>query len=350
MGKIGIYIYGIINSNNALHIFTPKDSYRRERVYSIPYQDISAVVSNSEIIEYAYSSKDTLAKLLVWHQKVIEKIMDLKYTIIPVRLGTFAIDEAEVKDILSKGYSLIKDVMEKTRDKIETDVVAIWSDFNSVLKEVGEEKEIKELKEKILVNPKGITVDDQMKVGVMIKKALDKKRGKYALQIQTYLRDYCKSLKIHGLMDDKMVINAAFLINKHEQKDFDKKVEELNSEFAEKLNFRCITPLPPYSFYTLEIKKMKFEEIDWARKKLELLDDFATKNEIKKAYRKLAFSFHPDRNPNTPGTVEEFDEITKAYRILSEYCVASKQAGKGDSLSFNEEEFKKNTILVKVKD
>ncbi|MDP3011683.1 MAG: GvpL/GvpF family gas vesicle protein, partial [Candidatus Hydromicrobium sp.] len=166
MDKIGVYIYGIINSNSASDLFTPKDSYKKESVYTIPYQDVSAVVSNSEIIEYAYSSKDTLAKLLIWHQKFIEKIMDLKYTIIPVRLGTFALDEAEVKDILSKGYSLIKDVMEKTRDKIETDVAATWADFNSTLKEVGEEEEIKKLKEKILDNP-GITVDDQMKVGVM---------------------------------------------------------------------------------------------------------------------------------------------------------------------------------------
>jgi len=349
MDKIGVYIYGIVNSNSTSHFFTPKDSYKKESVYAIPYQDVSAAVSNSEIIEYAYSSKDTLAKLLVWHQKVIEKIMDLKCTIIPVRLGTFAVDEAEVKDILSKGYSLIKDIMENIRDKIETDVVATWADFNSTLKEIGEEKEIKKFKEKILANP-GITVDDQMKVGVMAKKALDKKREKYALQIQTFLKNYYVAFKVHELMDDRMVINAAFLINKREQKDFDRKVEEINTKFAEKLNFRCVGPLPPYSFYTLEIKKMQFEEIDWAKKKLRLLDDFATKEEIKKAYRKLVFSLHPDRNPNTPGIEKEFDEVTKAYRILADYCGACKQAGKEDSLSFNEEEFEKNTILVKVKD
>ena len=349
MSKIGIYIYGIINSNSSLHLFTPNNSYKKESVYTISYKDVSAVVSNSEIIEYAHSSKDTLAKLLVWHQEVIEKIMDIKYTIIPVRLGTFALDEAEVKDILSKGYSLTKDVMEKTRDKIEIDVVATWTDFNLTLKEIGEEEEIKKLKEKILDNP-GITVDDQMKIGVMIKKALDKKREKYALEIQTFLSDYCTAFKIHGLMNDKMVINAAFLINKLEQKDFDRKIEEINTEFAEKLNFRCIGPLPSYSFYTLEIKKMKFEEIDWAKKKLRLSDDFATVKEIEKMRRKLAFSFHPDINPNTPGTEKEFDKLTKAYKILVEYYGACKQAGIEDGLSFNEEEFNKNTILVKVKD
>jgi hypothetical protein len=349
MGKIEIYIYGIIDYKSSLNLFTPNNSYKKESVYQISYQDVSAVVSSSEIIDYAYGSKDTLAKLLVWHQEVIEKIMDLKCTIIPVRLGTFAVDEAEVKDILSKGHSLIKDVMEKTRDKIETDVVATWSDFNSVLKEIGEEEEIKKIKEKILNNP-AITVDDQMKIGIAVKKTLDKKRENYATEIQTFLCDYCTAFKIHALMDDRMVINAAFLIDKLEQKDFDRKIEEINTEFGEKLNFRCIGPLPSYSFYTLEIKKMKFEDIDWARKKLGLLDDFATVKEIEKMRRKLAFSFHPDRNPNTPGTEKEFDELTKAYKILVEYYDACKQAGREDGLYFNEEEFNKNTILVKVKD
>jgi len=349
MGKKGIYIYGIINSNSASDIFTPKDSYKKENVYTIPYHDVSAVVSNSEIIDFTYSSKDASAQLLVWHQKVIEKIMSLKYTIIPLRLGTFMVGEAEVRDILIKGYSLIKNIMEKIRDKIETDLIATWADFGLALKEVGEEKEIKKLKEKILDNPK-ITLDDQMEVGVMIKKALDKKREKYALQIQIFLKKYCTAFKIHELMDDRMVINAAFLINKLEQKDFDRKVGEINTEFAEKLNFRCVGPLPPYSFYTIDIKKMKFEEIDWAKKKLSLSDDFVTKNEVKKAYRKLAFSLHPDRNPNTPGIGKEFDELNKAYRILNGYGEACKQAGKEDSLSFSEEEFEKNKILVEVKD
>jgi hypothetical protein len=349
MNKIGIYIYGIINSNNAFNLFASNNSYKKESVYQVSYHDVSAVVSNSEIIEYAYSSKDTLAKLLVWHQEVIEKIMDLKYTIIPVRLGTFAADEAEVKNILSKGYSLIKDVMEKTRDKIETDIVATWTDFNSTLKEIGEEEEIKILKEKILNNPT-VTVDDQMEIGVMIKKALDKKRDNYAAEIQDFLSNYCMSCKVHALMDDKMVINEAFLINKLQQKDFDRKIEEINIEFGEKLNFRCIGPLPSYSFYTLEVKKMKFEEIDWAKKKFRLSDDFATVKEIEKMHRKLALSFHPDKNPNTPGTEKEFDELTKAYKILLEYYGACKQAGREDGLFFNEEEFNKNKILVKVKD
>lgn len=40
--------------------------------------------------------------------------------------------------------------------------------------------------------------------------------------------------------------------------------------------------------------------------------------EIKKAYRKLAMKYHPDRNSNDKDSEEKFKEIQKAYAILSD--------------------------------
>lgn len=44
----------------------------------------------------------------------------------------------------------------------------------------------------------------------------------------------------------------------------------------------------------------------------------ATTEEIKKAYRKLAMEYHPDRNPGNKEAEEKFKEITEAYQILSD--------------------------------
>lgn len=44
----------------------------------------------------------------------------------------------------------------------------------------------------------------------------------------------------------------------------------------------------------------------------------ATKDEIKKAYRKVAMQFHPDRNPDNKEAEEKFKEAAEAYEILSD--------------------------------
>lgn len=44
----------------------------------------------------------------------------------------------------------------------------------------------------------------------------------------------------------------------------------------------------------------------------------ATAEEIKKAFRKLAVKYHPDRNPNNKAAEEKFKEISEAYEVLGD--------------------------------
>ena len=47
------------------------------------------------------------------------------------------------------------------------------------------------------------------------------------------------------------------------------------------------------------------------------VDRKATADEIKRAYRKLVFQYHPDRNPNNREAAEKLKQVMAAYDVLS---------------------------------
>jgi DnaJ-domain-containing protein 1 len=204
------------------------------------------------------------------------------------------------------------------------------------------------LKQSLLSTEKGITVDDQIKMGELIKSLLDKKKNEYVHIIKDSLKNLCRSMKEYTMTDDMTIFNAAFFIDNGMLIPFDERLDELNNSFSGKIHFKCIGPLPPYNFYVLEIKKLQYREIDQARGKLGL-NTFASKDDIKRAYRRCASVYHPDKQFNTQSDTQKaeaemkYDEITKAYRLLSVYC-------QHESCSMKEEDYEGNSIIVRIKE
>ena len=81
-----------------------------------------------------------------------------------------------------------------------------------------------------------------------------------------------------------------------------------------------------------------FRQINEARQLLDLEED-ATLDEIKKAYRALAHKYHPDKckDDKKKECEESFKKISNANELLMGYCA-------GYRYSFKEKDVKRNTM------
>ena len=337
MTEKGKYIYGIIQSNGKRNFGSIGLGDPKGEVYTVTHQDISAVVSDSPITAYHSMTKDRVAKDLFCHQSVIEKVMK-DHTVLPMKFGTLVEEEKEVAQILKMGYEQFKQTLSWINHKIELDVVALWN-RDMIFQELAEEKEIKEFKEKIASSPAGPQLSDRINLGRMVETSLKKKNLEHAEGIKCALKEKAEDLCTHDTLDNMMILNCSFLLEAKREKEFDAKLNELDERYQKRINFRCVGPLPPYSFSTVEVKKIGFDAIDQARKLLGLGEEI-TPSEIKRAHRRLVFKCHPDKNPQMDPLSKEFNELNQAYKFLLEYC-------RSDRCSLRKEDVK-DSILVKI--
>jgi len=314
------FIYGFVSANERRDVGLM--GIDQGEVSTFPYQDVAAVVSDMPFTLFSSLPKEALLHNLTIYQSVIESVMK-DSDIIPVKFGTMIEGEEELKRVLENGHGSISENLKQMEGKIELNVAAVWSDFETIFKEIGEEEGIKRLREEASSKAPDQAFEIKISVGRLVKESLDKRKEECASLILDVLKKEAEDYRAHGMMDDSMIMNTAFLIKEDKQETFEKKVRELDSHNQDKINFRIVGPLPPYSFSTFEITKVEFAELNQARETLGLGKEFAPV-EIRDAYWDLSKKFHPDKFPGDSEAQERFEEITNAYQILTHYCQAGR--------------------------
>lgn len=346
MAKKGIYIYGIVPNIYEAEKFRLLEEFE---VYAIPFKNISAIVSNKVGGVPDFSDVESLAHLLVRHQKTIEGVMASGFTmILPMKLGTVANDMEEVFRILSRGYDLITATLKNIQHQTEIDVAITWADFGGILKDVVNHPDIVTMKDNMLKNIDNLSQVDHVQIGMLIQEKLEEKNKLVGLNILEALSSFSIEVKNHEVMNDQMILNSAFLINRSNYGNFEQEIDLLDEEYKGLLNFKLVGPLPCYSFYTIEVTEVNQEQLEQALKDLGLNEE-PSENEIKRAYQEKAKEFHPDMQNNMLNE-GNFNRINKAYRILLEYSEAAKKESKDGNTFQTNDKATPNLILVKIKE
>ena len=250
--KEGKYIYCIIGAGVTKTFGSQGIGGRGDELYTIYFDNISAIVSNSPIINYSVSRENMLA-----HEKAIEEVMK-EYTVLPVRFATIAEDEEKVKKILEKEHDKFKDLLKNVEGKKELGLKAMFKE-DTIYKDILEKYEyIKTLKEKLMALPSKKTYYQRMEIGEMVEAALQKEKEICKENILNALSPLTVEVKINSTYGELMILNAAFFVQKRKEAEFDQRVQELADKYGDKIKFKYVGTLPPFNFVNLVLETEKY--------------------------------------------------------------------------------------------
>ena len=244
----GRYVYGIIESRDTVTFGKMGIGGTGEMVYTVQHKDIAAVVSKTDVYIFDPTRENALA-----HEHVIETVMKT-HTIIPMSFGTVFRTDDDIREVLRSIYASLKDVLKQMSGKVEFGLKVNW-DRDTVIEELKrEDEEIRRFHQEITRKHLQSTYFARMQLGRMIEKALTERSSVYVREIYEELRGCCVASRDNKPIGDKMIMNAAFLIEKERETEFDDAVNRIARKYGDRLNFKYTGPWPPYNFVNIRLK------------------------------------------------------------------------------------------------
>jgi len=205
-------------------------------VYTIPYRDISAVVSETPPVEYEPNETNALV-----HEEVVERVMQER-TVIPLGFGNIFIDESRVRWLLARFYWTFKTYLQKLEGKAEVGVKVFYD------LEVAK-RELQAFESKSQENLLSRVSEENSK-------KINEKAYEYGLKLYDALKKHAEDTHLMKRIGGNMILNSAFLVRKTKIQDFKTELEKLEEEYADKgLKLQFSGPWPPYNFSRIHISR-----------------------------------------------------------------------------------------------
>lgn len=244
----GKYLYGIIDAPAPATFDVPAIGGRGDEVHTITLGRLAAVVSNSPRIEYDNSRRNMLA-----HTRVLEQVM-AHHTLLPVCFGTVGSDAAVITEkILRERRDELLGLLEQMRGRAELGLKASWREevvFEEVL---AENPGIRKLRDSLVGRSPDKSHYERIQLGEQIGQALERKRREDEQRVLDRVRAFVHKSRLNKVIGDRMVINAAFLVDTALEAQLDASIRAMDEEWGARLSFKYVGPVPPYNFVTISI-------------------------------------------------------------------------------------------------
>lgn len=237
----GLYAYGVIDSGE----------HRKfgNNAYTIPFQDLAMVVKNVPNQVWQLSQEN-----IKHHQETVSTIMK-ECTILPMAFGVIIPRETEARKLLEEAYEDLKNSLATVRGRVELGLKVLWQKDAFIAEMERDYDHLRQLKAEIQAMPPEQAYHHTIRLGQMVETAVLEKRRMYEQLIYIPLTELAVDARLNNPIGERMVFNAAFLVEKSLEMQFDQRVNGLFEQYQHLFLFRYSGPWPPYNFVNLRLNR-----------------------------------------------------------------------------------------------
>jgi hypothetical protein len=248
--QMATYVYGVAPAehfqNGHPPVGAPGMGGRGAPVRTVEFQDLVAVVSDVPGFRF-----DLTRENLLEHQRVLDEVLS-RSDVLPFSFGTVAGSDDEVRELLlERGFEALHEQMEHVRGCVELEVKVLWQQDRLFAEIAQENEEVRLLRDAIPRLPESEAAGAKLTLGQLTEAAMQRKSSWEAGRLLDILEPHVVDVVVSQNLSDTMLLNAAFLVERAREGDFDDAVFGLGEAQRARLLINYVGPLPPYSFINL---------------------------------------------------------------------------------------------------
>lgn len=243
-GRRRTYVYGVIDGATLTELGPIGLGETPSLVYAIGLEDIAALVS-----DVPFEAVDPTHENVLAHERVNQHALRT-HAVVPMAFGTVFQSQADVLSLLQAARATFREALDGVRDKREFGLQVLW-DREQVLAEIEREDQgLRRLAAHI--KQQGATHLARLHHSRLVEGALLDWSARHAAHILARLDEVSVASRTSKPVGDRMILNAAFLVDRSDEQAFDERVRELGAQYAPLL-LRLSGPWAPYNFVSVKL-------------------------------------------------------------------------------------------------
>lgn len=245
--ETGIYIFCGIQTDEEKEFGTFKLEGEQKETFTINYKDAAMVAAEVPMKIYHPNREN-----LLMHQTMVSKVMAESDTVIPISFGNVFKSKADVKVLLENLYPQFEKLFPEIKGKIELGLKVIGKK-EWLASRVNRDPEVEEMAKVVRGKSEAAGYYDRIKLGGATQSIFAGLKSEIQTGVYTPLEEMADAAKVNEPKGEKMLLNAAFLIDREREKEFDEMVNMQHEEWKDKVDFKYSGPWSAYNFVNIRL-------------------------------------------------------------------------------------------------